>query len=576
MYDKQIILILTFLILICSSTYGQKIDEVVKYVERNSGYKITNYSTNEFGNYDNKDPKFITDITIEGASISDLGILNTFPKLNFLRLLYCKVGAFFNLPSSVRTLMIDNGQVNSVIIIPSTVERLTFWGNKTDLFPILPNSLIELTICDNEYASTDNLPDSLKILDCSDNRLKELPKLPTRLVTLRCAKNHIKTLPVLPVTLKTLDCSFNEIKELKNLPNGIERLNCGANQITSINKLPKEILELNLIDNPIKKLPKISNNCQLSVLPTFLIKQNDNRYLMLDYKSKCPTDLKSISNGIYKAFVNYDFNTFVSHSININDFSWLSPLTDGDSISKMRELHKFINESIVNQVTKDFFLTIATEIDNDMLLLDSVEVEKIDSTDFSPYKTYKIKFYFKRIGYDNPYRYLSIDIVNSPRGFLWISFFSNLRDVGLNEKKPLQKKPLPDKMPNDFEITTNYGHNYRFNSKQGVFIKGMTCHRAIAKVNLTVKEKSILYCLLKEINFNEYEEDIITVWDSHFPVTSISINYNGVQKTVNYNCLDNCDKNEYQKMKYFIDTLNQILYKKRNVRKLPKATLVYV
>lgn len=481
----------------------------------------------------------------------------------------------YNLPSSVRTLLIDFGQVNSVINIPANVERLIFWDNKTNLLPIIPNTLIELKICDNKFTSIDKLPDSLEIFDCSENDFRELPDLPSKLVTLRCAKNHLQTLPKLPATLVTLDCSFNELKELKNFPNSLESIICDANHITNIKELPKEIREINLIDNPIKRLPKMSNNCQLRVSPTFLIKQDDYRHLLFDYKSKCPSKLENIINTIYKSFVDYDFDSFVSASININDFSWLSPLLAGDSISKMKVLKELITEDIDNQEKKDDFLTIANDIDNGLLLLDSVEVVEVDSTDMAPYKTYKTKFYFKSVGYDTPHKYLSIDIINSPSGYKWISFFSNLRDVKFN-RNSFQKMQLPDKIPDDFEITIDYGHNYRFNSEQGVYLKRATCHRAIAKVNLTLGEKEKIFSILRDMNFNEFEEDMVKIRDSHFPPTSISIKYNGLRKTVIYNCLNDCDTNEYKKLREFMETINQILNKKKKVKKLPKTVFIYI
>lgn len=573
---SKITTIWTFLILICYSVYGQSIEDVVKYVESQSGYRITSYSTNVHGNYQNKDPKLLTDITIQGALISNLQVLDTFPDLTFLRILKCTVDTMYNIPASVRTLLIDFGQVNSVINIPPTVERLIFWDNKTDLLPILPNTLIELKICDNNFSKIEKLPDSLKIFDCSENQFTILPNLPAVLEILRCEKNNIQSLPDLPKYLKTLNCSFNNLNELGRLPNRLEKLYCRANQITNIKILPDNLRELDLVDNPIKKLPKISKNCQLRISPTYLNKENDYRHLLLECGAKYPNELENISQRIYKSFIDYDFNTFTSYSISLKDFYWLFPLMEGDSVSKMKELTKLIKEDIKSQERKDEFLAIANDIDNGLLLLDSVEILEIDSEDIPPYKTYKSKFYFKKVGYDISQKYLTVDIIDSPNGYLWTSFFSNLRDVTFEKNTTSYKNPLPENIPDDFEITVSCGHDYRFNSEQGVFIKGMTCNRAIAQVDLTLKEKEKLFTILKAIGFNELKEDMVQIRDSHFPPTTISIFCNGIMQTVNYNCLNDCDTYEYKKLKEFMDTMNQILYKKRKVKKLPKTAFMYI
>lgn len=574
---RKTITIWTFLILICSSLYGQSIEDVINYVKNQSGYKITSYSINVHGNYQNKDPKLLTKISISGSQISNLQVLDTFPKLNRLRLIDCSIDSLYNLPSSIQHLSISNGLISQIITIPYSVKELIFINNKATILPELPNTLTKLDIRINQLKSIDHLPDSLRYLDCSENQISSLPHLPSKLEIFRCEKNKIENLPYLPKTLKSLDCSFNEIKELNTLPSMLEWLYCRSNQITKIENLPDDLRELNLIDNPIKKLPKISKNCRLRISPTFLVKENDYRHLMLDYDIQCPAELENICQSIYRSFIDYDFNTFVSNSINLNDFYWFSPFLEGDSISKMNKLKELINKDIVNQENKDDFLTIAKEIDHGLLLLDSVDIIKVDSTNISPYKTYSTKFYFKRLGYDIPYKYLTVDMIDSPRGYLWGSFFSNLRDVRYGENKNLNKNPLPDNMPNDFEISVSYGRSYRFNSEQSVFIKGMTCNRAIAQVSLTSKEKEKIYSKLKSMSFNEFNEDMVKIRDnSHIPSKTISIIYNGKKKWVSYNCSNDCDTNEYVKLREFMETMTQILYKKRKVKKLPKIEFVYI
>ncbi len=556
---------------VCNSISGQNIKEIIKYIENQSGYKIDSYSTSITGNYDYESPKLVTDMTISGSIIWDLKILDTFPRLKFLRIIESRVNRIINLPSSVNELMINDSKINSKINIPSNVKKLIFVNNNTDLFPNILDDLAKLDISRNKFTKVEYLPKNLIEFDCSENQFKKLPNLPPNLKSLRCAKNNIKSLPDLPLKLESIDCSFNKIESFNTLPIGLKEIDFSGNQIAKISDLPNNLKELNLIDNPIKKLPKKIKKPLQRILPTYLNQKNDYRDLLLGYKSKCPLKFKNISNKIYKSFINYDFEAFVTNSINLNDFSWISKSLEGDSISKMNELKTIINEEILTPEEREVFFEIARDIDQELLLLDRIEVSKKVFSEFIPYKTYMIKFYFKKLGHDVSDKYLNFDLIDSPRGFLWTYFSSNLKDLKLNENKPLNRRPLPDKLPEDFEISIFKEHDYRFNSGQGIYKKALTGKGSICKVNLTKQEKKLIYSILKETNFNNLEKDIRGV--NTFSITSISIKYLGVREKVFFK---DVTTDEYKKLGELIEVLDKILKNKKRVKKLPERKFIAI
>ena len=120
----------------------------------------------------------------------------------------------------LKTIIIPEGEVTSIINIPETVEHL------------------ECT--KNMIFALENLPPSIQVLNPSFNYLTEIDVSALKnLKKLIVSHNKIEKLENLPEEIEELRCDFNEIEylDLKNLY-VLKKLNISNNRITIVDNMP--------------------------------------------------------------------------------------------------------------------------------------------------------------------------------------------------------------------------------------------------------------------------------------------------------------------------------------------------
>ncbi|MFD1603722.1 hypothetical protein ACFSJW_10595 [Flavobacterium artemisiae] len=148
------------------------------------------------------------------------------------------------------------------------------------------------------------------------------------------------------------------------------------------------------------------------------------------------------------------------------------------------------------------------------------------------------------------------------------------------------KKPLltvKEEIPTDFYFVIEDGGNDYYNSQNNNFHRKYVKEEKVIKVKLTKDEKEKIYSLILKIKFFEMptkfestDKKNIVIRSPSF-LQSILIKANGKNKLVSYNTGFTSNKND-EKAKPFLELYNKIwevLYKKEQVKKMPKSDYFY-
>jgi hypothetical protein len=147
--------------------------------------------------------------------------------------------------------------------------------------------------------------------------------------------------------------------------------------------------------------------------------------------------------------------------------------------------------------------------------------------------------------------------------------------------KPLAK--VREEIPADFYFVIEDGGNDYYNSQNNNFHRKYVKEEKVVKVKLTKEDKEKIYSLILKIKFFEMPIKFEPTDKKNIVITSpsflrtILIKANGKNKFVSYNTGYTSNKNN-QKAKPFLDLYNmiwEILYKKEEIKKMPKSDYFY-
>lgn len=190
-----------------------------------------------------------------------------------------------NLPASLKILVIQGTQIQSLPPLPDTLEILGCQSAPLKSLPAtLPPNLYGLDCNDTEISSLPPLPASLTLLYCCNTNISSLPTLPDRLTTLYCSNTNISELPNVPITLQSLSVSNTTIREIPYLPEA-EDILCSSTRVSVVPTLSHRLVSLYICDSPIRELPDEFPprlhflDCQRTLLPDKYMEESSWDYL---------------------------------------------------------------------------------------------------------------------------------------------------------------------------------------------------------------------------------------------------------------------------------------------------------
>ena len=169
--------------------------------------------------------------------------------------------SFRNVDESVKILIIERTQAESLLALPPNLNALHCPENRIRSLPPLPRSLEVLEFNDNfvkEFPDTSKCTKMITII-ARNNPLRSLGPwaLPDSLVTLNVSECDLEELPPrLPPRLEILGAAINRIRAISDLPDSLRIVNLRKNKLETIDRFPAECRELKLSENKLRRLPE--------------------------------------------------------------------------------------------------------------------------------------------------------------------------------------------------------------------------------------------------------------------------------------------------------------------------------
>ena len=302
----------------------------------------------------------------------------------------------------------------------------------------------------------------------------------------------------------------------------------------------------------------------------------DYRNLMLKQDFKCRADLRKFCFNIYKSLINADYDYFSKQLIVEKDINWMGKCFKGDSVKRISSFKNFIDKKNNNE-KRIAFLSLSKDLG--ISFLDSISIVPRDYYPKCEIPLEIATFYFS-IPYIfcYPNRTLTFNVVKSPIGYKIIDFTSDY--YTLKEKETVVVDKLPIKMPQDFEFIINGYFHYAYDSKREIYYKPLTRNLTLLKVSLTQKEKRLIYDKIKIIDACELPKakvfpkvlttyPVIEVEKEEADPIRITINVNGLRKTIKYCSSIDTGNIYWEKLQELFNQIDNILLNKKKVKEAP-------